>query len=148
MYEDALSPPSKRCRTRVSTAAASKTGEAFQLTRLTLRGWLYSVRGAACLGDPTRVYMQGHYVSANRTARAQLLARQVSCQGILDSYRQSKAASKVEAERGTEPSKLPEYNSLIFESADEDTCPAECVEEVLTPADFKAKCEVGRSDLS
>lgn len=31
---------------------------------------------------------------------------------------------------------------LCFESQDEDTCPAECVIEIDTPAEFKQKCKV------
>lgn len=65
----------------------------------------------------------------------------VVCHGILDSYRQAQVAT--ESKKTPElPSMAGAQNSLAFESQDEDTCPAECVVEVSSPADFKAKCEV------
>jgi hypothetical protein len=36
----------------------------------------------------------------------------------------------------------PNFDMLTFESMDEDVCPADCVTEVVTPKEFKAKCQV------
>ena len=95
---------------------------------------------------PQSITVQGNAGSAPASRRQQFRAKGFRttkgiCYGILDSYRQSQVVP-------AKP-KIPEYNALVFESADEDgvmededICPAECVEEVSSPADFKARCEV------
>lgn len=70
--------------------------------------------------------------------------RQCRCRGILDSYRAEQAAKDTKAKQLEQHRQagIGGVQMLVYDSVDEDACPAECVMEVFTAPQFKKVCQV------
>lgn len=70
--------------------------------------------------------------------------RSGKCWGILDSYRKEQEVKKSKAEQAEQRREedLGGVKMLVYDSVDEDTCPAECVTEVFSATEFKQVCQV------
>ena len=85
-----------------------------------------------------------HSNSLQPSFRSSPARRTGRCFGILDSYRKDQAAKQKKAE---ELEQLQEQDvngvqMLVYDSVDEDTCPAECVMEIYSAEEFKTICQV------
>jgi hypothetical protein len=76
-------------------------------------------------------------------------SRHVVVRGILDSYRRQQLdANPAPTDAPSKAATIQDMPMLTFDSIDEDICPADCVREIFTAADFKEACQVGHARLA
>eukprot|EP00892_Ulva_mutabilis_P008638 jgi/Ulvmu1/6146/UM028_0002.1 len=87
------------------------------------------------------IYMQ--HSSIMSTTHTCARRRTSRCFGILDSYRKEQAAKQQKADNIKQHQNvdLGGVQMLVYDSVDEDTCPAECVTEIYSAQDFKQICQ-------